>query len=79
MQVMMDLPRLWNPWTVNQSLKQRVPVAPQNGDLSPQKLKGYIYLWSSILNSKLAPDTSIEFIQSVKFIYIDTSGQIKFL
>ena len=24
---------------VNQSPKERVPVAPQNGDLSPQKIK----------------------------------------
>ena len=29
---------------VNQSLKQRAPVAPQNGDLSPQNfLKNLIY------------------------------------
>ena len=33
---------------VNQSLQQRVPVAPQNGDLSPQKF----FKKRKILNSE---------------------------
>ena len=44
---------------VNQSLEQRVPVAPQNGDLSPQKSFPFGLVVNSYQNTNTRGDDKV--------------------
>ena len=49
---------------VNRSLKQRVPVAPKNGELLPQKkFKGYIK------NVRKSPDVKLSISRTILYCY----------
>ena len=55
---MMDSPWLWNPWAESTEVRnKRVPVAAQNGDLSPQILKNKVNFQQNFGKALISPTT----------------------